>query len=186
MVISVGEKEGGPENRLRGPDQWIFVVDGSGVAIVEGVRRRLRRGSLVLIERGERHEIRNTGSSSLITLDVYNPVYATRYALTRREACRPQVKRSLPRVGTVMARSYGAGISPAGAGSASHVTQTRCCPWRTTRPERLDCLGAATRFEWPNLHHATCHRAGRFGNHLNGRLDRFRLDHRKARYWQRC
>ena len=84
MVIAVGEKEGGPENRHRGSDQWLFVVDGTGLAIVEGARRRLRRGSLVLIARGERHEIRNTGASPLITLNVYSPpAYTQRGALKR-------------------------------------------------------------------------------------------------------
>ena len=73
MVIAPGDKEGGPENRHQGADQWLFVVDGTGTAIVEGSRRRLRRGSLLLIEKGERHEIRNTGDEPLTTLNFYSP-----------------------------------------------------------------------------------------------------------------
>jgi len=73
MVIAPGDKEGGPDNRHAGADQWLFVVEGSGLAIVEGARRRLRRGSLLLIERGERHEIRNTGRSLLVTVNFYSP-----------------------------------------------------------------------------------------------------------------
>src|SRR5688500_2025124 len=51
MVIRPGGKEGGPDNRHRGADQWLFVAAGQGVAIVEGTRRLLKPGSLLLIER---------------------------------------------------------------------------------------------------------------------------------------
>ena len=73
MVIAPGESEGGTGNRHDGADQWLFVVEGTGVAIVERARRQLQRGSLLLIERGERHEIRNTGKGNLVTLNVYAP-----------------------------------------------------------------------------------------------------------------
>ncbi len=73
MVIAPGEKEGGPDNRHQGADQWLFVIEGTGLAIVEGSRRKLRRGSLLLIENGERHEIRNTGRKLLTTLNIYSP-----------------------------------------------------------------------------------------------------------------
>lgn len=73
MVLSPGDREGGPENVHRGADQWLFVVSGTGVAIVDGARRTLRAGSLLVIERGERHEIRNTGRTLLKTLNVYSP-----------------------------------------------------------------------------------------------------------------
>lgn len=73
MVIAPGGSEGGPDNRHRGADQWLFVVAGTGVAIVDGRRLRLKSGSLIAIERGERHEIRNTGRSPLKTLNFYSP-----------------------------------------------------------------------------------------------------------------
>lgn len=73
MVIAPGDREGGPDNRHRGADQWLFVVAGTGLAIVEGRRRKLTSGSLLVIERGERHEIRNTGRSLLRALNVYHP-----------------------------------------------------------------------------------------------------------------
>ncbi|WP_411834332.1 cupin domain-containing protein [Pseudoxanthomonas mexicana] len=73
MVIAPGGSEGGPENRHRGADQWLYVVSGSGLAIVEGQRKRLRAGSLLVIERGERHEIRNTGRTLLKTVNLYSP-----------------------------------------------------------------------------------------------------------------
>ncbi len=73
MTLAPGDAEGGPDNRHRGADQWLFVQSGSGVAIVNGRRVKLRAGSLVLIERGDRHEIRNTGRTPLRTLNVYVP-----------------------------------------------------------------------------------------------------------------
>src|SRR4051812_4133377 len=73
MVLSPGSAEGGPGNRHRGADQWLFVVAGSGVAIIKGVPHRLARGSLVLIEHGAQHEVRNTGRGLLRTLNLYAP-----------------------------------------------------------------------------------------------------------------
>jgi mannose-6-phosphate isomerase-like protein (cupin superfamily) len=73
MTIAPGDSEGGPDNRHRGADQWLYVVDGSGVAIVEGRELALDAGTLLVIERGERHEIRNDGSRPLRTLNFYHP-----------------------------------------------------------------------------------------------------------------
>ena len=73
MVIAPGDFEGGPGNRHRGADQWLFVLDGRGVATVNGHRHALRSGTLVLIERGEIHEVRNTGRALLRTLNFYVP-----------------------------------------------------------------------------------------------------------------
>jgi mannose-6-phosphate isomerase-like protein (cupin superfamily) len=73
MTIAPGGCEGGPDNRHRGADQWMFVESGSGTAIVDGRRHALRAGTLILIERGNRHEIRNTGRAPLRTLNIYVP-----------------------------------------------------------------------------------------------------------------
>ena len=73
MVLGPGECEGGPDNRHRGADQWLYVLTGTGAATVNGKRYALRAGSLVLIERGDVHEIRNTGRGALRTLNVYVP-----------------------------------------------------------------------------------------------------------------
>jgi mannose-6-phosphate isomerase-like protein (cupin superfamily) len=73
MTLAPGASEGGPDNRHRGADQWLFVVSGKGVATVNGRQVKLRQGSLVLIERGDTHEIRNTGSTPLRTLNLYVP-----------------------------------------------------------------------------------------------------------------
>jgi len=73
MVIPPGDKEGGPDNAHRGADQWMLVIEGEGVAIVEGRHRTLKQGTLMLIEKGEKHEIRNTGRRNLKTFLVYTP-----------------------------------------------------------------------------------------------------------------
>lgn len=73
MVVKPGKGEGDPHNRHRGADQWLFVEAGTGVAIVNGRRHRLGPGSLLLIEKGDEHEIRNTGRGLLKTLNVYVP-----------------------------------------------------------------------------------------------------------------
>ncbi len=73
MTLGPGEKEGWPDNRHRGADQWLYVVSGSGLAIVNKQRIKLRGGMLVLIQRGDRHEVRNTGTTALKTLNIYVP-----------------------------------------------------------------------------------------------------------------
>lgn len=73
MVIAPGDAEGGPRNRHRGADQWLYVVSGTGEARVEGETIALRAGSLLLIERGERHEVRATGDAPLRTVNLYTP-----------------------------------------------------------------------------------------------------------------
>ncbi len=73
MTLAPGESEGGPDNRHRGSDQWLFVVAGSGSAIVNRRRYKLTAGTLLLIEHGDKHEIRNTGKELLRTLNFYVP-----------------------------------------------------------------------------------------------------------------
>ena len=73
MVIAPGDCEGGPDNRHRGADQWLFVVSGNGSATVNRRTVPLRRGTILLIEAGDTHEIRNTGRLLLKTLSMYVP-----------------------------------------------------------------------------------------------------------------
>lgn len=59
-------------------EQWLLVTTGTGSATViskRGRRRqvKLKRGSLLVIERGERHLIRNTGRRLLSTINFYVP-----------------------------------------------------------------------------------------------------------------
>jgi mannose-6-phosphate isomerase-like protein (cupin superfamily) len=87
MVIAPGGREGGADNRHRGADQWLFVVAGIGQAIVNGKRYPLRPGSLILIERGDRHEIRCTGRTDLKTVNIYLP---PAYSQSGKELARAQ------------------------------------------------------------------------------------------------
>lgn len=78
MVIAPGDSEGGPDNRHRGADQWLFVVGGRGSAKVhdrQGIPHDvpLSAGTLLVIEQGERHELRNDGDEPLRTLNFYYP-----------------------------------------------------------------------------------------------------------------
>lgn len=73
MVIPPGDAEGDPDNRHKGADQWLFVLAGQGSALINGRRSAIGPGTLLLIERGDRHEIRNTGRTLLRTLNVYVP-----------------------------------------------------------------------------------------------------------------
>ena len=73
MTLPPGASEGGDDNRHRGADQWLFVVSGRGSATVAGNRVLLVPGTLLLIERGETHEIRNTGRTPLKTVSIYVP-----------------------------------------------------------------------------------------------------------------
>lgn len=73
MVLKPGEREGGPDNRHRGADQWLFVVSGQGEAEIAGKKLELSAHTLVLIQRGDAHGFRNTGEEDLVTLTFYVP-----------------------------------------------------------------------------------------------------------------
>ena len=73
MVIAPADSEGDPQNKHRGADQWLYVVSGTGSAFVNGKRYALQEGTLMLIERGDKHQIKNTGRALLRTLNFYVP-----------------------------------------------------------------------------------------------------------------
>lgn len=73
MTISPGNAEGGPTNRHRAVDQWLYVLSGKGTAIVNRKRMDLRAGTLLLVEHKDRHEIKCTGRDLLRTLNFYVP-----------------------------------------------------------------------------------------------------------------
>jgi oxalate decarboxylase/phosphoglucose isomerase-like protein (cupin superfamily) len=78
MTLAAGDSTGGPDNTHRGADQWLFVVDGRGEALLGDDEQRRERvpleaGTLLVIEHGEAHEIRNSGDAPLKTLNIYCP-----------------------------------------------------------------------------------------------------------------
>src|SRR3954470_10311609 len=60
-----------PENEHPRCEQWLFVISGTGRARVGSRRVAIRTGSLLLIEKGEPHQITCTGRSHLVTFSVY-------------------------------------------------------------------------------------------------------------------
>ncbi len=56
-----------------GMGRALYVVSGQGVAKSGSRRLVLRAGTLLLIEHGDRHEIRNSGATLLKTLNFYIP-----------------------------------------------------------------------------------------------------------------
>src|SRR3984957_14594398 len=73
VEVPPGDSEGGPKNRHRGADQWLFVISGRGSATIRGRRYALKRHSFLLIEHNEQHEIKNTGTANLQTINFYSP-----------------------------------------------------------------------------------------------------------------
>lgn len=73
MVLDPYTSTGGPDNKHDESDQWLYVSSGKGVAIVSGKEVRLEEESLLLIEAGETHEIKNTEAKPLKTLNFYCP-----------------------------------------------------------------------------------------------------------------
>ncbi len=73
MTLLPGQTMGGDDNVHAESDQWLFVVSGSGEAVVAGESMALAKHSLIVIEAGEPHEIKNTGNVPLETLNVYTP-----------------------------------------------------------------------------------------------------------------
>lgn len=61
------------ENEHPRCEQWLFVLSGSGRATVGKRSVELKANSLLLIEKGERHRILNTGRKMLITFNFYVP-----------------------------------------------------------------------------------------------------------------
>jgi mannose-6-phosphate isomerase-like protein (cupin superfamily) len=68
-----GSSSDKPENEHPQSEQWLFVISGTGRARVSGRTTSLRPNSLLLIEKGEPHQITNTGRSPLVTLNFYSP-----------------------------------------------------------------------------------------------------------------
>jgi mannose-6-phosphate isomerase-like protein (cupin superfamily) len=73
-----GASDDEPSNEHSGSEQWLFVISGSGEAKIGKRRGQLRRiklegGSLLIIEKGELHQIINTGKRPLRTINFYAP-----------------------------------------------------------------------------------------------------------------
>ena len=73
MVLKPGESTGEPDNEHPQSEQWLYVIFGNG-RLKAGTRTiTILQGSLVLIEKGETHQVSNNGRRPLITLNFYAP-----------------------------------------------------------------------------------------------------------------
>jgi len=68
-----GSSSDKPENEHPRSEQWLLVISGTGRARVSSRTVSLRARSLLLIEKGEPHQITNTGRAPLVTLNFYSP-----------------------------------------------------------------------------------------------------------------
>ena len=74
MTLEPGAKSSeGSSNEHAWAEQWLYVVAGEGEARGGGAKHALEPGVLLLIEKGEPHEIANTGETPLVTLNIYAP-----------------------------------------------------------------------------------------------------------------
>ena len=73
MVLRPGQDTGEPENEHARSEQWLYVVSGSGEALVNKRKVKIAEGSLLLIEKGEVHQVKNSGRSPLVTVNLYVP-----------------------------------------------------------------------------------------------------------------
>jgi mannose-6-phosphate isomerase-like protein (cupin superfamily) len=72
MVLKAGESTGGKDNKHEDTDQWMYVIQGTGTAVINGEETELVPGSLLLIEAGENHTIINSGIKNLETINFYS------------------------------------------------------------------------------------------------------------------
>jgi len=93
MTLKPGQSTSdAPENEHPRCEQWLFVVSGSGRAVVDKRRMAIKPNSLLLIEKGEAHQITNTGRTPLVTLNFYAPAAYTKSGDLKLMARVPTVK----------------------------------------------------------------------------------------------
>ena len=71
MVLEINASTGGPDNKHKNSDQWLYVISGKGKAVINKKEYEVKTGNVLLIEAGETHEIINIGNSLLQTLNFY-------------------------------------------------------------------------------------------------------------------
>ena len=70
MALKPGEEIGAEVHKL---DQFFRVEEGSGAAVLDGVRTAIRAGFAVVVPAGTNHNILNTGSAPLKLYTIYSP-----------------------------------------------------------------------------------------------------------------
>lgn len=78
MDLAPGQSTGETSNEHPRSEQWLLVLSGSGRAVVKRRSFALRRHALLLIAKGEIHQIINRGRKPLRLLNFYAPpAYST-------------------------------------------------------------------------------------------------------------
>ena len=97
MTLKPGQStsDEGPVNEHPRCEQWVYVVSGAGRATVGKRRATLREGSLLLIGKGEPHQITNTAKAPLVTLNIYAPPAYAKSGDLRAMAKVPTVRSAL-------------------------------------------------------------------------------------------
>ncbi len=86
MILPPGQSSGESGNEHPRCEQWLFVVSGSGRATVNKRRLLLRPQSLLVIEKGEVHQVVNTGAVPLRTINLYIPPAYEKNGAVKRTA----------------------------------------------------------------------------------------------------
>lgn len=74
FVIEIFNVDGAtPPNEHAHAHEFFYVLDGEGVALCGGKEVALSKGKALLLNPGNEHVVRNTGSSKLYTLTVMTP-----------------------------------------------------------------------------------------------------------------
>src|SRR5689334_7493707 len=74
MTLPPGESTGDPDNEHPDSEQWLLVLKGTGRAKVGRRSVPIQKGSLLVVEKGETHQVKNTGrKNALVTLNFYAP-----------------------------------------------------------------------------------------------------------------
>ena len=70
MSLLPGEEIG---TEVHDGDQVLYIVDGEGLAVIDGGRERIEKGSLVFVPAGAHHNIVNTDHVSMKLFTLYAP-----------------------------------------------------------------------------------------------------------------
>jgi len=73
MTIEAGGTVGDADHRHPTTDQWLYVLDGHGEAIIDEKMVPLAPGTLLLIEAGNAHTIKAAHNEQLRTVNFYGP-----------------------------------------------------------------------------------------------------------------
>ncbi len=96
MTLRPGQDTGEPQSEHPDSEQWLFVISGTGRARVGRRTVNVKEGSLLLVEMGEVHQVKNAGRRPLVTINFYAPPAYTSAGDTRIAGPRGALRAVLP------------------------------------------------------------------------------------------